>query len=131
MNAAAVIIDAAAVGVRLWREGARIRYRAPVGALTPDLRARIATHRAEILELLTPAEKIEEQPPAPLTPPPPPKPSLDAPTVPRRPCFACGRSIWWSTPNLFGTVRCGVCHPPAHPRAYYLTGGEPTCSPSC
>jgi Condensation domain/TubC N-terminal docking domain len=40
-------------GIRLWRQGSRLRYNAPKGALSDDLRGEIATRRAEILDLLS------------------------------------------------------------------------------
>jgi amino acid adenylation domain-containing protein/non-ribosomal peptide synthase protein (TIGR01720 family) len=39
-------------GVTLWREGDRIRYRGPKGALTPDLVERLRARRQEIVSLL-------------------------------------------------------------------------------
>ena len=39
-------------GVKLWVEEEVLRYRAPMGALTESLRAEMATHKAEILQLL-------------------------------------------------------------------------------
>ena len=38
--------------IHLWVEGDRLRYSAPTGALTPDLRTQLAEHKAEILTLL-------------------------------------------------------------------------------
>lgn len=52
MSAASVIADAAALGVHLWREGDRLRFRAPVGALSPALRERIEGCRAELLAIV-------------------------------------------------------------------------------
>ncbi len=40
-------------GVELRLDGGRLRYRAPPGALTPDLRAAAAEHRDMLVELLT------------------------------------------------------------------------------
>jgi amino acid adenylation domain-containing protein len=40
-------------GIRLWRQGSRLRYNAPKGALSDHLRGEIATRRAEILDLLS------------------------------------------------------------------------------
>lgn len=39
-------------GVELRREGAELAFRAPKGALTPELRERLATHKADLVSLL-------------------------------------------------------------------------------
>ena len=49
MTAAEVVRTLAAAGVELWREGDRLRFRAPSGALTAELRAMVGDHRAELL----------------------------------------------------------------------------------
>jgi TubC N-terminal docking domain len=38
--------------VRLWADGERLRTSAPVGVLTPALRAELATHKTAILAFL-------------------------------------------------------------------------------
>jgi amino acid adenylation domain-containing protein len=43
-------------GVRVWPEGEGLRYSAPKGVLTPDLRARMKQHKAEIIEFLSRAK---------------------------------------------------------------------------
>jgi amino acid adenylation domain-containing protein/FkbM family methyltransferase len=50
-------------GVRLWVEGERLRYSAPQGALTPDLLARIAERKAEIIAFLRRAAAHPAAPP--------------------------------------------------------------------
>ena len=42
----------AGTGAMLWVENGRLRYRAPVGVLTAELRAVAAEHRGELVELL-------------------------------------------------------------------------------
>lgn len=37
------------LGIELWTEGGKLRFRAPKGVLTPDLRARLAEHKDELL----------------------------------------------------------------------------------
>ena len=39
-------------GIRLLREGDRLRCNGPKGSLTPDLQQAIAEHKTEILSLL-------------------------------------------------------------------------------
>ncbi len=50
-------------GIRLWREGDQLRYRAEVGALTPELRQLLLEQKSEILEFLKNAEGPELKPP--------------------------------------------------------------------
>lgn len=38
--------------IRVWAEGDRLRYNAPEGSLTPELRAELANRKAEVLNLL-------------------------------------------------------------------------------
>lgn len=49
---AALLQDLAGRGVVLTAESGRLRYRAPAGALTPDLRRRIEAHKAALLQAL-------------------------------------------------------------------------------
>ena len=37
-------------GIDVWREGDRLRYRAPVAALSPELRSAMAEHRDALLD---------------------------------------------------------------------------------
>jgi amino acid adenylation domain-containing protein len=47
---AAALIDALGKrGIELWFEGARLRFRAPIGALTAELRAEVSAQREEIV----------------------------------------------------------------------------------
>ena len=50
--AAALLASLRAVNVVLRLDGARLRYQAPTGALTPELRSAVAEHRAELVALL-------------------------------------------------------------------------------
>ena len=50
--AAELVRRMAAAGIELWREGDRLRFRAPSGALTAELRAAVGEHRAELLALV-------------------------------------------------------------------------------
>jgi amino acid adenylation domain-containing protein len=52
MTATELLSELEARGIELWAEGDRLRFRAPEGALTSDLRERLAQHRTEVLALL-------------------------------------------------------------------------------
>lgn len=52
MTAAALLAELRRRGVELWAEGDRLGYRAPRGALTPELREAVAARKGELLELL-------------------------------------------------------------------------------
>ena len=52
MTAAALVKDLRKLGVELWAEGDRLRYRAPNGVLTEIHRRAVAERKSEILELL-------------------------------------------------------------------------------
>lgn len=52
MNTTALLIELGKQGVELRAEGAHIRYRAPRSTLTPELRAAMGEHKAELLALL-------------------------------------------------------------------------------
>lgn len=47
-----VLNDARAAGIQLTVEGSRLRFRAPGNTLTPELRARLATYRHQLVRLL-------------------------------------------------------------------------------
>ncbi|MGW2383427.1 amino acid adenylation domain-containing protein [Streptomyces sp. NPDC001658] len=49
MSAAELVSELAAAGVELWEEDGRIRFRAPQGALTEDLRERLGADRDAVL----------------------------------------------------------------------------------
>lgn len=50
---AALLHDLAARGVVLTAEAGRLRYRAPAGAVTPDLRRQLEAHKAALVALLS------------------------------------------------------------------------------
>ena len=52
MTAAALLAELGDRGIELWAEGERLRFRAPAGAMTPELRERIRARRAELLARL-------------------------------------------------------------------------------
>ena len=47
-----LLADLARRGIELWFEGDRLRFRAPTGVMTPELREHVASRRDEILEAL-------------------------------------------------------------------------------
>ncbi len=53
MNASALISDARQRGIRLGVSGDRLRVEAPVGTLTPELRAALAQHKTQIIDALS------------------------------------------------------------------------------
>ena len=87
-------------GVELWAEGERLRYRAPRGAMAPELFETLRAHKAALLEVLR--------------------------DVPRGPCYACGHRDWWRRPG--GPWTCAVCHPPAVAPVERVTWPEPAAA---
>ncbi len=56
--------------IKLWVEGERLRYNAPKGALTPELRSRVVERKAEIISFLQQTNEILTSPTIPLKPVP-------------------------------------------------------------
>ena len=52
MNASQLLVALSDRGIAVRLEGDRLKYRAPAGAFTPDLRAALASNRNEVIELL-------------------------------------------------------------------------------
>jgi Condensation domain/TubC N-terminal docking domain len=52
MTPADLVTELSGRGAQLWPEGSHLRYRAPKGALTPDLRQLLAQRKADVLLLL-------------------------------------------------------------------------------
>ncbi len=55
-------------GIRIWQEGGELKFKAPKGAMTPELKSRLLENRGQVIELLkkqedeqafTPAESIQ------------------------------------------------------------------------
>lgn len=57
MNAAQVLEQARALGIALSAGGGKLRYEAPAGCLTPELRTALVANKAAILDLLE-AERL-------------------------------------------------------------------------
>ena len=68
MNTSELLSRLEDLGIRLWAEGNRLHYEAPPGVLSPELRAQLIQHKAEILELLLKAEEVSRSKPPPLRP---------------------------------------------------------------
>ncbi len=52
MNTATLLAEAQRRGIQLYVEGPTLRYQAPKGALTAELRAELKTHKTKLLPLL-------------------------------------------------------------------------------
>jgi hypothetical protein len=52
-----VLTTAQRAGIRLFAEGDQLRYRAPKGVLTPELRHALVAHKAALLAVLQEAEE--------------------------------------------------------------------------
>jgi hypothetical protein len=76
--------------VELYLDGDRLRYRAPEGALTPDLRDKISAQRSAIIDHLRAATATD--------------------VVGTR-CTICDRHHWVDAPPQDGRIRttCGKC----------------------
>jgi hypothetical protein len=82
-----------AAGIVLWLDASALRYRAPKGALTDDLRQAIREQKRALLAVLTPS--TQQARPAPLDP--------------DYPCVMCSCTERW---NDRGIWRCHQCWPP-------------------
>ena len=102
------IAAAARAGVSLSLDGDRLRYRAPSGALSPDLRAGLTQHREELRHLLALTPDSPEYGEALVRV----AAALGWQRVERRPrcCYGCGGTRWWERPT--GGLVCATCHPP-------------------
>lgn len=52
MNAADLITELRELGVHLWADDGKLRYRAPSGVLTEDRRTTLIEHKDDVLQLL-------------------------------------------------------------------------------
>ena len=44
--------------INVWADGERLRYSAPSGALTPDIREELAKHKADLLKFLNETDRV-------------------------------------------------------------------------
>ena len=96
-------------GVQLAVDGDRLRFR-PQGAVTPDLRAALIEHKADVIRLLGPHDDVAWRVEA-MRPQLPRSGSIpvllarpDARTAPRGTCVSCGDPL---TPDR--SIRCAPC----------------------
>jgi hypothetical protein len=92
LNIEQLLADLAHSQVAIYLDGDRLRYRAPEGALTDDVRAAISTHRAAIINWLR--GSVPSKPPC------------------SGKCVACDRRNWEDHPPKDGRIlttcsRCG------------------------
>lgn len=61
MSAAHLLHELRTLGVRVWPDAGALRFKAPVGAMTPELTARLKVAKPELLALLS-SEPIDTEP---------------------------------------------------------------------
>lgn len=93
-------------GIILRPEGTdAIRYRAPAGAMTEELRSLIREHKAELLGLLSAGGSGQGEARA---------IAVGITLLSLQPdgtCYCCKGSRWWL--SRYGVLICATCHPPA------------------
>ena len=53
--------------INVWADGERLRYSAPSGALTPDIREELVKHKADLLTFLNETDRVQRVTRAPIT----------------------------------------------------------------
>ena len=101
MTQTALLSNTAAAGIHLFVESGRLRFEAPPGALTPELRSALSLHRDEIIH------DLQSLPTACGVDGAPEDCFFDPPTAP---CPECGTLAFWT--NVLGEARCQRCSPP-------------------
>lgn len=114
-------------GIDLATDGGELRVR-PVHAVTPEIRAQLVAHKAELIELLAhdvvaavvrvfdgAVEPREFKATALLLPEP-------VPEGPGTTCRACHGAMWWRLRER-ATWICARCHPPLQPSSLIEVAG--------
>jgi hypothetical protein len=99
-----LLAELRARGVMLTAVGDRLRYRAPKGALTAELRQRLTIHKPELLAALRDVDNFDRAPSA--------RTSAPRPTHPSKPdsCFCGSTTSWQRPPDQGGEWVCARCH---------------------
>ncbi len=110
MTPEALLLDLERLGVELTDEGGRLRWRAPAGVVRQDLQAALASHKAQLLDLLArlPCRDCGRR--------------LDA----RGACWSCGRRRCARCPHDTGSPfieLCGACEMDARRQARTCRAG--------
>src|SRR5690606_32339433 len=62
MNVVDLLASLAKLDIRLWLEGENLRFNAPEGVFTGEIREQVISRKAEIIAFLKQARKLNEQP---------------------------------------------------------------------
>ncbi|MVF12546.1 amino acid adenylation domain-containing protein [Ketobacter sp. MCCC 1A13808] len=62
MNVVEFLASLSKLDIRLWLEGENLRFSAPEGAFTPEIKARVVGNKSEIIEFLRQAKRLTEAP---------------------------------------------------------------------
>lgn len=89
MTAEAILERLRSLGASVSLAGDKLRVEAPAGVLTPDLKAALIEHKAELVRLLRPV--VNDLPPP--------------------VCDRCGGALFWQS-IAYGPWTCARCHPP-------------------
>ena len=61
MSVVQLLSDLSKKDIRLWLEGENLRFSAPEGAFTPDIRDKIVSRKPEIIEFLKQAQTLGDK----------------------------------------------------------------------
>ena len=65
MSTVALLGELGRLGVKLWNEGEQLRYQAPRGALTAELKAKVIEHKGELVAFLRRVQSLQTSPTVP------------------------------------------------------------------
>jgi len=102
-----LLADLTRLGVQVVAHGDHLRYR-PQSLVTPELAARLKTHKPELLAILRPAVAPDV---ATTTTAPSEAIAWEECIDPPVPCPECGGLVFWRAP--WHDRRCAACDPPA------------------